>query len=304
MPPGSVGQCSLHICTSGTVDDDSNSTTQCRPCMNGTYIPKGSVGSCTTFSCPIGTYDHDLNPASSCRPCRHGYYQPRTGSVLCNQTTPCAQGQGELTPPTSSTDRVCSSIAYQCANLSSIDPQPLCSRCSAGFYLNSTSCSICPSGSMCTDGVTATQCPAGTYQPATGASGCFDCPLGSTKVNQADLYCTPCSGESFLPRLYLLTRRVGLCMLATMASTEMALLVMCSNYHVPLGRCVSMGLSCCARQGLIKTSRCPQIAKYAPQEHTMPGLGVVHHVPRFLQDIILTSKGPLILANVCMACTV
>ena len=180
------------------MDDDSNSTTPCRTCYNGTFILKGSVGLCSGFNCPIGTYDHDLNAASSCRPCKHGFYQSHAGSVVCNQTSTCSQNQGETTPPTTSTDRVCSSIAFECASLSNTT-QPSCLKCNAGYFINAASCTECPSGSKCVDGISATRCPVGTYQPAAGASGCFDCPLGSTKEDAAALYCSACLGGLYLP---------------------------------------------------------------------------------------------------------
>jgi hypothetical protein len=57
-------------------------------------------------------------------------------------------------------------------------PPPTCdTSCSAGSY--GCSCSPCPVGYYCSDGINSVACAVGTYQPSTSQTSCLSSPAGS-----------------------------------------------------------------------------------------------------------------------------
>ena len=106
------GSCSMYACPAGLIDADSNASTPCVWCPNGTYVPAGSWGNCSAFDCPAGQTDLDFNPSTLCVACPLGSYSAvgSTGACkLCpagtsdtddNPATPCAEcAPGTYAPP-------------------------------------------------------------------------------------------------------------------------------------------------------------------------------------------------------------
>ena len=91
---------------------------------------------------------------------------------------------------------------YQC----SVDR---CHKCKQGYYkkpetgktINEiNTCTICPKGYSC-DGLNATKCPKGQYQPNTGKDKCIACPAGTyAKVEGTTDNCTACDAGYYCPK--------------------------------------------------------------------------------------------------------
>jgi hypothetical protein len=77
------------------------------PGSGGNAGSSGAGGSDTAGSCPPGTIDHDGDAASACLPCPPGTFANSTASA-CNPWSECSWDFPETTPPSSSSDRVCS----------------------------------------------------------------------------------------------------------------------------------------------------------------------------------------------------
>eukprot|EP00727_Mastigamoeba_balamuthi_P005748 m51a1_g1793 putative serine threonine protein (2661) ;mRNA; f:394684-406126 len=215
---------------SGTVDDDSDSSTPCAACSAGQYSDVGSSGACTP--CQQGSADHDGDPATPCIPCGPGHFMASpTGnngpcsSFACgagwtdddsNASTPCVQcGAGTHAPAGSSGS--CASLACPagtvdddsdsatpCAEVCSLVGTPeLCNASAQGCVWCNTVCAplaprcnpACPAGSTAV-GLDPTApcapCGPGTYARAGSMSQCsaLACPAGW--ADNDSLSSTPC----------------------------------------------------------------------------------------------------------------
>eukprot|EP00054_Salpingoeca_dolichothecata_P030107 m.242265 g.242265 ORF g.242265 m.242265 type:complete len:1066 (-) comp26595_c6_seq2:1448-4645(-) len=95
-------------CTAGSVDHDSQPSTQCEPCSMGHFAPAGSVGNCSKFTCEAGTVDADSNAATPCVACVVGQgYQPDGGETACLPVATCRAGEQEALEPTRTSNRIC-----------------------------------------------------------------------------------------------------------------------------------------------------------------------------------------------------
>eukprot|EP00054_Salpingoeca_dolichothecata_P030336 m.246031 g.246031 ORF g.246031 m.246031 type:complete len:3452 (-) comp26641_c0_seq2:27-10382(-) len=104
-----LGDLSCEPCAAGT---SQVSADVCQNCTAGAYVPAASVGNCTQHLCSPGTVDDDLNPSTPCRPCRSGIsYQNLPGQTQCLPVTECPPGMEEIQPPSLFTNRLCRSCA-------------------------------------------------------------------------------------------------------------------------------------------------------------------------------------------------
>lgn len=138
-------------CTRGTYSFEGQAA--CSPCHPGyDCLPESPTPTPLDSICPIGRY---CSPPADPTPCPAGTFGNKTGGT---------------------------SVGDACA------PCPAGSRCAAGATPGSWS--ACPIGHFCPEGTTALSsgvpCPAGTYNPATGASVIEDCLL--------------CPNRSYCPR--------------------------------------------------------------------------------------------------------
>lgn len=62
---------------------------------------------------------------------------------------------------------------------------------SSGYY-GATACNTCPVGSKCVYKSGYAACPAGTYQPYTGRTMCYDCPAGTYQESESGVTCYWC----------------------------------------------------------------------------------------------------------------
>ena len=140
--PGSyastIGLESCLPCTAGTYQPEPG-TTACISCAQGSYCPEGAAA---TLACLEGTFSSTSNlaSASGCEPCPTGHA--------------CAAGTVE--------PQRCSPGTY-----ASSTGNPSCSECVLGVGFNSkfgqSECSICPAGSYSTNILSCTPCPLGEW---------------------------------------------------------------------------------------------------------------------------------------------
>ena len=142
-PAGSISTAGADACTQCEAGKYAAAgATECSTCAVNTYSTTGSA-SCTT--CPDGTYSEA--GASSC-------------SVGCIDESNCTKGTGVNT------------MACNAAHKCEIE------TCSAGYYLTSGSCVICPAGSYAAVGSTeCSACADGSISPA-GSAECTTCTSG------------------------------------------------------------------------------------------------------------------------------
>ena len=178
------------------------------PCLQGTYNP--SVGQSSCSPCPAGTSCQTtaLTTYTTCgagtycvqgsyveTPCPPGTYKSSSGGQSVNDCVLCSGGNFcsmyGLTTVSGSCD-----AGYFCTS-SSFSNQP--SNLNTGFY------GRCPQGYYCEAGSTnGVVCPAGTYNPTTGAeslSGCNNCPAGYACPNTATvMYSIQCRRGFYCPQ--------------------------------------------------------------------------------------------------------
>jgi len=125
------------------------------PCSPGTFANVSGLSDCTR--CEGGTYQDDIN-ATECKPCLQGHFCPKGTSL----PLPCEGGSYS-----NATDL---SAASQCTPA---DPGYIAARgsteqtaCGKGSFANGTRNEICQ------------LCAEGSFQDATGATGCIDCQPG------------------------------------------------------------------------------------------------------------------------------
>ncbi|KAL8273754.1 hypothetical protein Esti_002354 [Eimeria stiedai] len=228
-PPGSS---SPLACYPGTYQDDTRSAS-CVPCPAGRYCqtlamttatscPESSycpAGSVAPQLCPVGTYStaSNLQYDSECKPCPAGKYCGDHGlkapSGDCQAGFYCGGGSGSSAPQErSGPNQVCPEGFYCPAGISSPQPCPAntyspsrqaisigaCLPCDPGMVCSSQGIAapdgVCPAGSYCPKGKSATLCPKGhecppgsaaptpckhgTFSDAQGALQCRECPKG------------------------------------------------------------------------------------------------------------------------------
>ncbi|MCB9163610.1 MAG: T9SS type A sorting domain-containing protein [Flavobacteriales bacterium] len=75
--------------------------------------------------------------------------------------------------------------------------------CALGYYATPEdlplifTCTICPPGSYCPDGINAIPCPAGRYQDQEGQIACIDCAAGTFNPSVGAISCGSCPAGSF-----------------------------------------------------------------------------------------------------------
>ncbi|EKX34804.1 hypothetical protein GUITHDRAFT_118978 [Guillardia theta CCMP2712] len=192
----------------------------CDLCEAGTY--QGSTASTNCLLCPLGKYNWDTGQ-STCLDCWEGTWSFIMGSTTCEycyanmvslstgeQGCPLGYYQLSCGPDTYSQD-----MCLSCTSTNFLTDRSACTlACKPGFYIAAGAgycpscpdgewygCLTCPAGKYSPSLTSITpsvstvipegciDCPAGTYQLMTGASFCFNCPLGFTSSNGV----TPCS---------------------------------------------------------------------------------------------------------------
>ena len=228
-----------------------NGSVICLDCQTGNYAANVGQGTCS--ACPAGTYSSTMG-AASCTPCPvggfcasvgaasvsmtftqcpAGTYNPSTGASSIDACVHCPSGKANPVPG-SSAAAVCvdclpgsftgQDSVQQCADMSSTDFDPTCSRpdvdsatgnaecmlCSPGKYQGSsgqTACVTCERGHYCPPGTSRpVPCPGGTVGSFTGFEIVTQCmlvgaetwaPMGSSSPQ----FCPPtgfyCPGAVF-----------------------------------------------------------------------------------------------------------
>ena len=156
-------------CSAGFACTDTHTATE-TACTAGSYS-LGNSSTCTV--CPAGFYCADT--ISEPEACNAGQYS-KGGAQSCTSCPAGYQCADQGNPV------ICGAGTYSTAG------QASCSTCDAGYLCPPGSTSAtqvdweCPRGSYCPNSVTRTNCPAGTYGIAEGATtqvaGCGDCPVG------------------------------------------------------------------------------------------------------------------------------
>lgn len=161
-------------CSAGTYSGDT-AASACRTCLPGTYSDDGSI---TCQNCTKGSVSTEPG-APSCMPC------PANSSTLTQGMTYCqlkcgagAKGAGGVEPceacaPGAFAPEVASTHCQVCAAGSATAAALVgegggaveCVECAAGSFAEVAASPAC------------TECPAQSYQGATGATGCYLCPL-------------------------------------------------------------------------------------------------------------------------------
>lgn len=160
----SLGGMSCNVCTIG------NTFNYCsKPCSE--FCPPGQyLSNCFCSSCPAKYYCPGGTGATSIA-CASGTYTSQTGSTECTQCRPGTYSTGSG----SSECFACTTGTYN--TLWGSNSTSDCKTCAAGYTSNiaSTTCSICPVGTMATPGSTCNPCLQGKYNPSPGASICNQC---------------------------------------------------------------------------------------------------------------------------------
>ena len=107
----------------------------------------------------------------------------KTRCIVCSRT--CASNQFKDIP--TCTCKGCSGYDANCA---SCDDEK-CTKCKAGYILESGKCNLCPEGYSCNGGSSKTKCLKGTYAPQ-GSSTCKECNAGYYSDVDGAKTCSPC----------------------------------------------------------------------------------------------------------------
>ncbi|NOT38309.1 MAG: HYR domain-containing protein [Saprospiraceae bacterium] len=79
-------------------------------------------------------------------------------------------------------------------------------NCDLGYFQNTTStygqtiitsCSPCPAGSYCPNGISPILCPPGNYSEVEGSISCLSCPAGTSNPNSGAVSCDSCDINSY-----------------------------------------------------------------------------------------------------------
>ncbi|OAF70388.1 hypothetical protein A3Q56_01860 [Intoshia linei] len=209
---GLISLVSCSQCTGGYFCDVAGLDKAIKLCPKGYYCPSGAKigtqftckaghycveGSSDPTHCPLGTYSALTGNDNilKCIDCDAGKYCDSYG--LIGPTGSCNSGYYCPTKSISPTQSICkigmycivgSSAGTKCADgtFTSTIGQSVCFDCPAGYQCKSLSIiegneastkSICPTGHYCPSktGLTALECPEGTYNPLTGQSALNHC---------------------------------------------------------------------------------------------------------------------------------
>ena len=107
----------------------------------------------------------------------------KTRCIVCSRN--CASNQFKDIP--TCTCKGCSGYDANCA---SCDDEK-CTKCKAGYILESGKCNLCPEGYSCNGGSSKTKCLKGTYAPQ-GSSTCKECNAGYYSDVDGAKTCSPC----------------------------------------------------------------------------------------------------------------
>ncbi|GMF37121.1 unnamed protein product [Phytophthora fragariaefolia] len=154
----------------------------CAPCPEGYYCEMGATP-LTRQTCPAGFFCPEGTKRASQNPCPAGTFNPEVGQKSSDVCKVCPTGTYCLTG--SSEPQPCPLGYYCLEGTRTANQYP----CPAGTYsgaqtglIIASQCHECPIGSYCPEASrTPTSCPAGTYNPQTGAADlheCLDCPPG------------------------------------------------------------------------------------------------------------------------------
>jgi hypothetical protein len=189
----SVAECT--VCPSGRFCGTAGSTTFSGSCRAGWYCPAGSVNeqgsvgiAAATHVCPSGSYCP--TGSSTPVPCPPGRFSNTTGGVGVTDCRLCEAGQFCGTQGLTSPTGPCFG-GYYC-RLGNTIPTPVSGFTNASVLVSlddagstvsvnvSVGGALCPPGNFCPNGTSIpVPCPAGTFNPSTGAVGpCTPCPAG------------------------------------------------------------------------------------------------------------------------------
>ena len=133
--------------------------------------------------------------------CRHTSTTPRA----CRDHTTCTRLQYVSQPPSTTQDRICSTIPICNAGYYRTSAM-ICEGCSAGTHSNEkgqTACKACRPGRFTPEEATnkgyvdCKACQAGQHQDETGQIACKDCEAGTFAKQEAQYSCHSCEPESY-----------------------------------------------------------------------------------------------------------
>jgi hypothetical protein len=187
---GAAAKSSCQSCAPGSFGS-SQGQTSCQPCPPGLFNPVQGQTACRP--CPGGSFSSSPGASASCSSCPAGSYCPPGCSL-------------PLTCPPGSECRPNSALPQPCANGTFADAwgKELCTSCPPGSFCpfsNMTSPIQCQAGFSCPQFGMAYQirCDPGTFCPA-GSSMPQLCPAGSFNPSSGASSCTPCAPGSFNPK--------------------------------------------------------------------------------------------------------
>lgn len=170
-----------------------NDSTECLPCIKGSYCPPAS---CAPVTCPCG-HSCPRDGLYIPQPCPAGTYSPR-GQVSC---TLCQAG--EYCPNITQCTVAHCPCGYYCPTGTSAEPCP-----GNGTYspvqgaAAATDCQSagCPVGSYCPEGSCApVVCPKGSYCPTVSLDSDLYCDDGMFSATLGSSSCSPCSPGTYCP---------------------------------------------------------------------------------------------------------
>lgn len=197
-------------CTECLAGYYSSSTSSCDICLKGTYSAYDGAGSCDP--CPAG-YHSEFDGSVECDACLAGYASGSSGSTSCDL---CEAGKYSAYRSTLCTDCPAGSVSEsdgsgRCTSCpagrsQSTSGQATCDICGIGEYsafAGSTSCSLCPSGSVSassSESIECIDCPAGQFLDSDLINTCSNCSAGFYSSSSGSSECEPClAGYSSSP---------------------------------------------------------------------------------------------------------
>ena len=216
------GVTSCSACPAGQYGQDSGATSDatCTTCPIGTYSENEGMPLCSV--CEKGKYNHDdsTSPSKhiSCDVCTAGKYNPdpATDAALHLSCEACRPGKWNADAGVTQFAHDEPSDCFSCdVGKFSNDPNGAtsCEPCDAGLISGSgaSSCSTCPVGYQCIEGVVSSTCLSGKYSNG-GTNGCDECepgykcpggtdhipcPPGSYSGSASQTFCNSCVSGKF-----------------------------------------------------------------------------------------------------------
>jgi hypothetical protein len=197
----SVGAALCASCAAGRYGNETE-LVECTNCAPGYFSGNGSA---VCSACGASKYSGEA--AQMCTDCAVGKYQEAFGAIECKDCP-----HGKYSGESSSKCTLCGSGRYsnesgadQCSDCPAgkygqMKGLYACNYCEAGEYSGgkATSCTGCSAGKFSGNGSSScTSCPKSYYQSNSSASGCWVCPLESTRtevdgvVDPLDCTCAP-----------------------------------------------------------------------------------------------------------------